>query len=74
MSESQRAREGWIAADAMAREAEAQLNAQWERYDREGGPPPDGALIAEVSRLRSAANDRLTVALMTLRSSGKSRT
>jgi hypothetical protein len=54
----------WKQADALARDIEATLAEAWERYETKTGGPPTEDLLKEVSRLRSAANDKLTVALL----------
>jgi hypothetical protein len=53
----------WKRADALARDMEAKLAEAWERYEAKAGGPPTEDLIMEVSSLRAAANDKLTVAL-----------
>lgn len=60
------AHDAWKEADQEAQAVEAQLSEQWKRHDAKLGPPPSAALMAEVSRLRSIANERLTVALRML--------
>lgn len=63
---SERARsayEEWSAADAKAREAEVTLARSWRAYFDGRGTPPDDELIDEVSRLRAAANERLSAAM-----------
>jgi ferric-dicitrate binding protein FerR (iron transport regulator) len=62
--QAKQAYEAWKAADAAARTAEARLREAWDQFDRQGGEPPAPALMAEVSRLRAVASDRLTVAMM----------
>jgi hypothetical protein len=54
----------WQDADGRARAAEARMKEAWEAYDLRNGEPPSQELMAEVSRLRAIANDRLTVAMM----------
>jgi ferric-dicitrate binding protein FerR (iron transport regulator) len=56
--------ETWRKADAEAREAETRLREAWERYDSREGEPPSADLMAEVSRLRATASDKLTAAMM----------
>lgn len=53
----------WKQADAAARDAETRLSDAWKEYDRTGRAPSE-ALMAEVHRLRSIANDRLTFAML----------
>lgn len=63
---SERARtayEEWKRADEAAREAENQLREAWDRFDRKEGAPPGEELMAAVSRLRAAANEKLAVAM-----------
>jgi ferric-dicitrate binding protein FerR (iron transport regulator) len=62
--QAKQAYEAWKVADAAARAAEGRLREAWDQFDRLGGEPPAPGLMAEVSRLRAVANDRLTVAMM----------
>lgn len=55
--------EDWKRADEAAREAENQLKEAWDRFDRKQGPPPSEQLMAAVSRLRAAANEKLASAM-----------
>lgn len=55
----------WHDADTKAREAESRLKAAWLAYDREDEAPP-AELLAEVSMLRSIANDKLKAAVEAL--------
>ncbi|WP_167772591.1 hypothetical protein [Ramlibacter henchirensis] len=41
------------------------MKAAWVAYDK-GGPAPSESLIAQVSRARAIANDRLTMAVLAL--------
>jgi ferric-dicitrate binding protein FerR (iron transport regulator) len=64
MHRAKRAVEEWKVADEQARAAEARLKAAWDAYDAHQGPAPGADLMAEVSRLRPIANDKLTVAMI----------
>lgn len=63
---ARRAHDEWLAADAHASDAENRLKLAWDAYERDG-PVPDDSLAADVSRLRTIANDRLIGAVMALR-------
>lgn len=56
---------GWLQADKAAREAERRLQAAWIAHSM-GGEGPSQQLLAEVSRLRAIANDRLDAAIVGL--------
>ena len=56
----------WQEADAAARQAESRLAQAWKDMDATG-KLPSPQLMAEVSRLRSIANDKLTVAMLAMR-------
>ena len=60
----QAAIEAWKTPDSLARDAELKLRATWEDYERRKGPAPTAELMAEVSRLRSQASEKLTVAMV----------
>ena len=67
MSErARRAFDDWKQADARAREAEAKLARAWDNYFETRSAPPDASLLDEVSSLRAIANDRLTVAMLSM--------
>lgn len=68
---AKRAYAEWQAADALARIAEGRLKSAWEIYDREHGAPPTPDLMAEVSRLRTLANEKLTTAMMMIGAASK---
>lgn len=53
----------WRRADEAARAAENQLKDAWDRFDRKEGPPPGEQLMAEVSRLRASASEKLAQAM-----------
>lgn len=55
----------WLKADNDAREAESALKKAWFAFET-GGPVPPDSLVADVSRLRAVANDRLTMAMLAL--------
>jgi hypothetical protein len=57
----------WREADALARGAEVRLAMAWESYFAHHGEPPSRELVGEVSRLRVAANEKLTDAMRTMR-------
>lgn len=57
----------WKTADALARGAEMRLAQAWEDYFAHRSEPPSRELVGEVSRLRVAANEKLTVAMRTMR-------
>lgn len=61
--EARQAFEAWRQAEAAARLAEAELAAAWQKYSARTGPAPGEDLMAEVSRRRSAANERLLQAM-----------
>lgn len=58
--------ESWKRADADARVAEARLLAAWELYEKGLVAAPDEALLRDVARLRSLANERLMAAMLAL--------
>ena len=68
-SSAKRAYDHWKQADAAARAAESRLGEAWEGFFSRKASAPEESLIAEVSRLRAIANDRLTSAMVTLSSS-----
>lgn len=68
---AKKAYEAWKLADAEARAAEARLKAAWEEYDANHRAPPTAELMADVSRLRAAANDKLTMAMLMMGSASK---
>lgn len=55
--------EAWKDAEMLARAVENQLQQWWEGY-LGGGPAPGLSLMADVSKARNHANDKLTVAMM----------
>lgn len=55
--------EAWKLADAAAKIAEKRLKVAWDIYEHDGNLPPSADLMAEVSRLRSIANDKLIRAI-----------
>jgi hypothetical protein len=58
----------WKEADAKAREKETELKGAWEAYDRRRGGAPSAELLEQVSQLRAAAQEKLTLALCAMRS------
>ena len=58
----------WKEADSLARGAEVRLAQAWEEYFARHGEPPSRELVGEVSRLRVAANEKLTIAMRSMRS------
>ncbi len=52
----------WRQANAKARQAEAKLSAAVQQ-ELQGGPRVDPALLAEVSRLRASADEKLSTAI-----------
>lgn len=65
--QSRQAFNAWKEADGLARGAEVRLARAWEDYFARRGEPPSRELVGEVSRLRVAANEKLTVAMRTMR-------
>jgi hypothetical protein len=65
--------EDWNVADVQARQAEAVLGKTWESYFDGKGAPPTEELIHEVSRLRAAANERLSAAVAAIDAKAKGR-
>ena len=63
--QARRAYDDWRSADTAAREAEHRLAGAWIALDM-GGEPPSKELLAEVSRLRALASDRLQAAVLAL--------
>jgi predicted metal-dependent hydrolase len=49
----------WKSAEALAREAERELTAAWQRYEQTRQDPPGQDLIQEVARRRKVAGERL---------------
>lgn len=72
--QAKQAYEAWKAADAAARAAEGRLREAWDLFDRHGGEPPAPHLMAEVSRLRAVANDRLTLAMVRMGTASREQT
>jgi ferric-dicitrate binding protein FerR (iron transport regulator) len=64
--ETNKAFTDWKSAEAAAREAERRLSTAWEHFERSRGEPPGADLLAEVSRRRTVANERLTAAIRIL--------
>lgn len=60
---SREAVEAWKAADAEAKAAEGRLKAAWDIYEYDRNQPPSAELMADVSRLRAIANDKLAIAM-----------
>jgi ferric-dicitrate binding protein FerR (iron transport regulator) len=61
----------WKQADAQARNAEQELSRTWELFHARLGPAPSSDLIRQVSRLRAAANAKLSVALGAMSLTGR---
>jgi ferric-dicitrate binding protein FerR (iron transport regulator) len=61
----------WREADTKARDKEAELAAAWQRYDSRQGPPPSAELMDAVSSLRAKSNEKLTLAMVAMKSSAK---
>jgi hypothetical protein len=59
--------EQWKEADAMARDKETELKRSWEAYDQRRGDAPSAELLEQVSQLRTAAQEKLTLALRSIR-------
>jgi hypothetical protein len=55
--------EAWRTADAHARAAEGRLREAWNDYAAKHSAPPPKELVDDVSRLRAAANEKLTGAI-----------
>lgn len=66
MSSSKPALDAWKRADADARIVEARLLAVWELHEKGLVGAPDEALLHDVFRLRSVANERLMGAIAAL--------
>ncbi len=71
--QARRAFTAWKEADALARGAEVRLALAWEAYFSHRGEPPSRELVGEVSRLRVAANEKLSTAMRSIRSGGSDR-
>ena len=61
--ESRRAADAWRTADAAQKEAEALLKGAWNSYFSRMGHAPSAELVAEVSRLRQLADEKLQEAI-----------
>ena len=66
MTESKHALEAWKRADGDARAAESRLLAIWELYEKDLVAPPADDLLRQVALMRSQANEKLSLALLTL--------
>lgn len=53
----------WAVADAKAREAEIMLAGAWRAYFDGRSAVPADELVQEVARLRTEANERLSIAM-----------
>jgi ferric-dicitrate binding protein FerR (iron transport regulator) len=63
--------EAWQQADQAARSAEQRMKDAWIDHEQRRGTLPTTELMAEVSRLRSMANDKLTLAMVAMGSAAK---
>lgn len=63
----------WKKADEQAQAAELTLKTAWDRYRGGEGPASFGELMADVSRARSNADDKLTIAMMLIGSAVQNR-
>ena len=63
IEESRRAAEDWKQAEEAQKEAEALLKEAWHSYFSKAGRAPSAELIAEVSRLRQIADEKLREAI-----------
>ena len=61
--ESRRAAEDWRRAEEAQKEAEALLKGAWDSYFTRQARAPSAELIAEVSRLRRIADEKLQKAI-----------
>ena len=68
MTGSKQVLEMWKRADGEARSAESRLLAAWELYEKQLVGPPAEDLLRQIAVLRGQANERLTIALITLSS------
>lgn len=66
MSDSRLALEAWKRADADARAAESRLLAAWELYEKHLVAAPGTDLLRQVAQLRGQANEKLSLAMITL--------
>jgi hypothetical protein len=73
MTESKHALEAWKRADADARAAESRLLAAWELYEKRLISPPGDELLRQVASLRALANEKFSLALITLASANAQR-
>jgi hypothetical protein len=71
MSESRQALEAWKRADADARVVESRLLAAWELYEKHLVAAPDTDLLRQVAQLRAQANEKLSLAMITLAATRK---
>lgn len=63
MNRAREAVQAWKAADGAAKAAEGRLKAAWDIWEHDRAHPPSVELMAEVSRLRAIANEKLTAAM-----------
>jgi hypothetical protein len=56
----------WREADAMARNAEAQLSKRLKEFEQRRGPAVPRELIEEVAQLREQANQKLSAAVASI--------
>ena len=66
MSSSRQALEAWKRADADARAAESRLLAAWELYEKRLVAAPGQDLLLQVAQTRGLANEKLSLAMITL--------
>ena len=66
MSESRQALDAWKRADADARAVESRLLAAWELYEKHLVAAPDAELLRQVAQQRAQANEKLSLAMITL--------
>ena len=66
MSDTRQALEAWKRADAEARAAESRLLAAWELYEKHLVSAPGEDLLRQIAQLRGQANEKLSLAMITL--------
>ena len=67
---AKRAYHEWKLADAQAREVEARLAVAWDDFFAGRSKAPNEELITEVARCRAAANEKLTLAMVSIGTAG----
>lgn len=71
IEESQSVAEEWRSADAAHKEAEALLKGAWFSFLSKAGQAPSPELVADVSRLRRIADEKLQEAIRWSRPDGR---